>query len=85
VLGEIILPSFDQLIKFEKQKKILAGGIPIGDRAFVFIVEASSNEELDQMLRELPMWGSLDWEVTALQTFAGRAAQERSIVKELKR
>jgi hypothetical protein len=85
VLGEIILPSFDQLIKLEKQKKILAGGIPIGDRAFVFIVEASSNEELDQMLRELPMWGSLDWEVTALQTFAGRADQERSIVKELKR
>ena len=85
VLGEIILPSFDQLIKLEKQKKILAGGIPIGDRAFVFIVEASSNEELDQMLRELPMWGSFDWEVTALQTFAGRAAQERSIVKEFKR
>jgi hypothetical protein len=85
VLGEIILPSFDQLIKLEKQKKILAGGIPIGDRAFVFIVEASSNEELDQMLRELPMWGSFDWEVTALQTFAGRAAQERSMVKELRR
>jgi muconolactone delta-isomerase len=85
VLGEIILPSFDQLIKLERQEKILAGGIPIGDRAFVFIVEASSNEELDQMLRKLPMWGSLDWEVTALQTFAGRAAQERSIVKELKR
>jgi muconolactone delta-isomerase len=51
----------------------------------VFIVEASSNEELDQMLRELPMWGSLDWEVTALQTFAGRAAQERTLVKELKK
>ena len=85
VLGEIILPSFDQLIKLERQKKILAGGIPIGDRAFVFIVEASSNEELDQMLRKLPMWGSLDWEVTALQTFAGRAAQERTLVKELKK
>ena len=51
----------------------------------MFIVEASSNEELDQMLRELPMWGSFDWEVTALQTFLGRAAQERSIVKELRR
>lgn len=85
VLEGIILPSFDQLIKLEKQKKILAGGLPVGDRAFVFIVEASSNEELDQMLREIPMWGSLEWEVTALQTFAGRAAQERSIVKKLKK
>ena len=85
VLGEIILPSFDQLIKLGKKKKILAGGLPVGDRAFVFIAEASSTDELDQMLRKIPMWGSFDWEVPALQTFAGRAAQERSIVKEFKR
>jgi hypothetical protein len=85
VLKEIVLPSFDQLIALEKKKKILAGGLPIGDRAFVFIAEASSNEELDQMLRKLPMWGSMDWEVSALQTFSGRAAQERSIIRELKK
>ena len=85
ILKEMVLPSFDQLIQMEKQKKILAGGLPVGDRSFVFIVEAASNEEVDAMLRKLPMWGVLDWEVTALQTFAGRAAQERSIVKELKK
>ena len=85
VLEGTILPSFDQLIKLEKESKILAGGLPVGDRAVVFILEASSNEELDQMLRKLPMWGSLDWEVTALQSFAGRAAQERTLVKELKK
>jgi hypothetical protein len=85
VLKEIVLPSFDQLMKLERQKKILAGGLPVGDRAVVFIAEAASNEELDQMLRNIPMWGTLDWEVTALQTFAGRAAQERSTVKELKK
>jgi len=85
VLEETVLPSFDKLIALEKKKKILAGGLPVGERAFVFIAEAASNEELDQMLRELPMWGSLDWEVTALQTFAGRAAQERNIVKKLRK
>lgn len=85
VLKETVLPSFDQLIALEKKKKILAGGLPVGDRAFVFIVDAPSNEELDQMLRKLPMWGSLDWEVSPLQTFSARAAQERSIIKELKK
>jgi Muconolactone delta-isomerase len=85
VLEEIVLPSFDNLIGLEKKKKILAGGLPVGDRSFVFIAEASSNEELDQLLRGLPMWGSLDWEVTALQTFAGRADQERNIIKKLKK
>ncbi len=85
VLEEIVLPSFDQLIALEKKKKILAGGLPVGDRAFVFIAEAASNEELDQMLRRLPLWGSLDWEVSALQTFSGRADQGRSIIKELRK
>jgi muconolactone delta-isomerase len=84
LLEERVLPSLDQLTMLEKKKKILAGGLPIGDRACVFIVEASSNEELDQMLQKLPLWGLLDWKVTALQTFAGRAAQDRNIVKELK-
>lgn len=84
VLENIILPSFDHLIRLENENKILGGGLPVGDRAFVFIIEASSNDELDKMLRNLPMWGSLDWEVTALQTFSGRAEQERTHVKVLK-
>lgn len=85
VLNDIILPSFDHLVALEKKKKILAGGLPVGERAFVFIAEASSNEELDQMLRELPMWGSLEWEVSPLQTFSGRAEEERSIIKKLQK
>jgi len=31
------------------------------------------------------MWGTLDWEITALQTFSGRAEQERLAVKELRK
>jgi hypothetical protein len=84
VLEKIILPSFDELVKLEREKKILAGGLPVGERAFVFIVEASSNEQMDRLLRGIPMWGSLKWKVTALQSFEGRAAQERDAVKQLK-
>ena len=84
VLMNIVLPNFDQLNQLEKDKKILAGGLPVGERAFVFIAEAASNDELDQMLRNLPMWGVLDWEVTPLQTFSGRAEMERKAVKEIK-
>jgi muconolactone delta-isomerase len=85
VLQGVILPSFKELIELEKRKKIIAGGVPVGDRAFVFIAEAKSNDELDQMLRRLPMWGGLDWDVTALQTFSGRAKQERQAVRELRK
>ena len=85
VLQDVILPGFSKLIELEKKKKIIAGGLPVGDRAFIFIVEAKSNDELDHMLRQLPMWGEFDWEVTALQTFNGRAKQERQAVRELKK
>jgi len=76
LLNNIILPSFEQLKKWEADKKILAGGLPVGDRSFVFIIEASSNEELDQLLRGLPMWGVLTWKVSPLTSFAARAGRD---------
>ena len=85
ILEEVVLPTFDALMKLEAQKKIAAGGLPVGDRAFIFIVEAASNEELDRLLRSLPAWGVLEWHVTPLQSFAGRAAQDRDVVKQFKK
>lgn len=85
VLEKGILPTFDALLKLEVEKKIVAGGLPVGDRAFVFIADAASNEELDGVLRSIPAWGVLKWQVTPLQSFAGRAAQERDVVKRLKK
>ena len=85
VLEKGILPTFDVLMKLEAEKKIIAGGLPVADRAFVFILEASSNEEADHLLRGIPAWGALKWKVTPLQSFAGRAAQERDVVTELKK
>ena len=85
ILEEVVIPTFDALMKLEAQKKIAAGGLPVGDRAFIFIVEAASNEELDRLLRSIPAWGVLDWHVTPLQSFAGRAAQERDVVKQFKK
>jgi muconolactone delta-isomerase len=85
ILENAVLPGLAQLIELEERKKILGGGIPVGDRANVFIIEADSNEELDLILRGLSLWGILEWDVTPLQSFAGRAAKEREIVEQLKK
>ena len=85
ILEKGILPTFDAILKLQEEKKIIAGGLPVGDRALVFIVEASSNKEVVKLLRSLPAWGALNWKVTALETFAGRATQEREILDELKK
>jgi len=84
ILEEIIIPSFEELENLTKKKKILAGGLPVGDKAFVFIAEAGSNDELDRMLRGLTMWGALEWEVVPLQSFEGRAASERDELKRIR-
>ena len=80
-----VFPTFDALLKLEAEKKILAGGLPVADRALVFILEASSNDEADQILRDIPAWGVLKWKVTPLQSFEGRANYERSLVEEIKK
>jgi hypothetical protein len=85
VLEKGILPSFDALLKLEADKKILAGGLPVAERAFVFVLEASSNDEVDQILRDIPAWGVLKWKVTPLESFEGRADKERGIVEALRK
>ncbi|MEA3410158.1 MAG: hypothetical protein U9R74_01295 [Pseudomonadota bacterium] len=83
LLEEKVLPTIEALAKLEQGKKIVAGGLPVGGRGFVFIVEASSNDEVDRMLRFLPLWGELEWEVMPLQSFFGRAVLERAILSQL--
>jgi len=84
LLENVVLPSLDQLAKWEKEGKI-TGGLPVGQRAFVFIVEASSNEEVDQLLRSLPIWGGMEGKVIPLQSFSGREGMEKNILSELKK
>jgi len=83
VLENVVIPSLEILTELETEGRILGGGLPVGDRTVAFIVEAHSNEEVDQLLRKMPIWGSLNWEVSALQTFGGRAALERDCIQEL--
>lgn len=84
ILDKIILPTFVVLLKLESKGKILAGGLPVGERTFVFTIEAESNEALDRLLRTIPAWSGLEWVVSPLQSFEGRASQERDLVQKMK-
>ena len=84
LLEGTVIPHFEYMMKLEREKKILAGGIPVGDRAFVCIIEAASNDEVDRIVRDMPAWGLLEWTVRPLQTVAARAEIERKVVEALK-
>ncbi len=84
LLEGVVIPSFDQLANWEKEGKI-TGGVPVGQRTFIFIVEAASNEEVDQLLRSLPIWIRMEWKVIPLQSFSGREGMEKNILSEMKK
>jgi len=83
-LEGIVIPHFDHLMKLERDKIILGGGLPVGDRAFIFIIEAKDNDEADRIVRGTPGWPILEWTITPLQSVASRADMEREFVKTLK-
>ena len=82
MLKNLVLPTFDIILGWEKDNRSI-GGLPAGARAFALVIEADSNQALDAMLRSLPLWGLLQWEVTPLVSFADRAALERAQLQSL--
>lgn len=83
VLEGGILPLFDHLADLEADGTILAGGLPVGDRAFTLVLEADSNEQADRIVRDIPGWSVLRWSVTPLQRLSTRAAMERNFLASL--
>ena len=45
----------EALVKLRDEGKILAEGVPAGDRAHVFIVDAASNDEVTELIQSLPL------------------------------
>jgi hypothetical protein len=84
LLEQTVIPHFEYVIRLKTEGKILAVGLPVGDRAFVFIIEAPSNDEADRIVRDMPAWGLLEWKVTPLQSVEARAEMERKVVQALR-
>ena len=84
LLEGTVIPAFEYVIRLRREGKVLAGGLPVGDRAFVCIIEAASNDEADRIVRDMPTWGLLEWKITPLQSFEARAEMERKVVQTLK-
>ncbi len=84
MLEQVITPSIEAIVKLEAEKKILAGGVPVGSRSGVLIVEAASNDELDRLLLSLPLWGLYKFNVTPLESFRDRLAQQGPMLERLR-
>lgn len=74
------IPSMEVAVNFEKENKILAGGISAGGHSMFGIFDVESNEELSRTLQGMPMWNISHVKVTALESIEHRLSRIRERV-----
>ena len=79
----MVLPGLEALANLKSEGKIVAGGLPVGERALAFIVEADSNKELDNLLEDIPLWGVVKTKTTPLQDIEDRLEHDRQFTERL--
>lgn len=68
---KIALPSINQLVQFQSEGKLLAGGIRASSQEFIFILDSpgASHMAIRRLLFQLPIFGHCQWQVTPLESF----------------
>ena len=65
VVEQMVVPSMEKLVQWEQEGRVYGGGYTAA-RGGVFIMEADSSEEVDQLVTSLPHWGLVKVEVKPL-------------------
>ena len=55
VVDQMVVPSLEQLAQWEQEGRIHGGGYAAA-RVGVFMIDADSTEEVDQLVTSLPYW-----------------------------
>lgn len=78
-IEQVVHPSLETLEKWIGQKQAM-GGIIAGERVGVFLLDATSHEEVGRMLRSLPFWGALRWTISPIQSPLSAMEQDREAI-----
>lgn len=78
-LLETVSSSLEMLNGLLADGKIVAGGVPAGQKKHVFIVEAASNDEVTELVQNLPLWMAHQWEITPLESWTHHLAHLQSM------
>ena len=81
VVEQMVTPSLEQLAQWEEEGRIHGGGYTAA-RGGVFMIDADSSEEVDQLVSSLPYWGIVTVDVKPLVSTRsllerGRATSQR--------
>jgi muconolactone delta-isomerase len=65
VQDQMVIPGVEQLARWEQEGRIHSGGYTAA-RGAVFVIDADSSEEVDQLVTGLPHWGLVKVDVKPL-------------------
>jgi muconolactone delta-isomerase len=82
VVDQAIVPSLEQLAQWEQEGRIHGGGYTAA-RGGVFMIDAESSEEVDQLVTSLPYWGIVKVDVKPLIPSSAVAERARAIGQRL--
>jgi muconolactone delta-isomerase len=82
VVEQMVIPSLEQLARWEQEGRIHGGGYTAA-RGGVFIVDADSSDEVDQLVTSLPYWGLVKVEVKSLISHDALLERARAVGQRL--
>jgi muconolactone delta-isomerase len=82
VVEQMVTPGLEQLVQWEQEGRIHGGGYTAA-RGGVFIMEADSSEEVDQLVTSLPHWGLVKVDVKPLISTNAMLERARAVSQRL--
>jgi hypothetical protein len=82
VVDQMIVPSLEKLAQWEQEGRI-HGGAYTAARAGVFMIDADSSDEVDQLVTSLPYWGLVKVDVKPLISTSTVLERSRAIRQRL--
>ena len=82
VVDQMVVPSLEKLAQWEQERRIHGGGYTAA-RGGVFMIDADSSEEVDQLLTSLPYWGFVKVDVNPLISHSALLERPRAVGQRL--
>ena len=81
-MEQMVVPSIEQLDQWEQEGRIHGGGYTAA-RGSVYIMDADSSEEVEQLLTSLPHWGLVKVDVKPLISTGSMLERARAMGQRL--
>ena len=82
VVDQMVIPGVEKLAQWEQEGRIHGGGYTAA-RGNVFIIDADSSEEVDQLVSSLPHWGLVKVDVKPLISHSALLERARAMGQRL--